>query len=273
MPSRRRRTSRIPKASRGADARPGSDGPGERAGRHSHAPDAVPRPRADDHPRRAGVASVRPDRPGAFPVARNAGEDPLAGVELVLIDGNNLIGALAVAAGDGGGGGRGAGTGDRTRLPPSAVIARIRGAIPGGVRVELVFDGPPRGGVVGRLATGFNVRYAGRISADEVIVDAVSRQSAEHGPASTWSILVVSDDRELREQVRLRGARSAGARWLAGRIGGAARSGAGRGGAGAGGQGTRAAVPGSRAAARSGTTIGHGRPPRRPSSSGDTSPD
>jgi hypothetical protein len=259
MPARRRRTSRIPKASRGAAG--ASRSPERSGGRDAAAP------RGDPHAPPA--ASPRRERPPSVPVRGGASLDPLAGVELVLIDGNNLVGALTrVGPGPrssdrGGGPDRG---GPERALPPSAVIGRIRGAIPPGVRVELVFDGPPRGGVVGRLATGFNVHYSGRTSADEVIVDAVSRQATEHGPASTWAILVVTDDRDLRDQVRMRGARSAASRWLAGRIAGPGGSGAGPGQA-------RLDTPGSRAAARSGTTIGHGRPPRRPSSTGPSSRD
>lgn len=192
--------------------------------------------------------------------------DPLSGVELVLVDGNNLLGS--------------------SRLPAGAVIGPIRAAIPAAVRVELVFDGPPRG-ITGRLATGFSVRYSGRASADWVILETVTRQAREHGPAATWSILVVSDDRALREAARMAGARSAGAAWLASRIGSIADAGGGTG-AGRGGPGRRAAgrgglrrshqprsdrpgsPPADRGAApmttprpRSGTTIGNGRPPRR----------
>lgn len=200
--------------------------------------------------------------------------DPLSGVELVLVDGNNLLGS--------------------SRLPAGAVIGPIRAAIPAGVRVELFFDGPPRG-VTGRLATAFSVRYSGRATADSLILDVVTRQGREHGPAGTWSILVVSDDRELRDAARMAGARSAGAAWLAGRVGslgeGRTRAGGvpfGRGqatrggpagrrggsrardsvspGQGAGSPGTRepGPRPPSTARPKAGTSIGNRRPPRRP---------
>jgi hypothetical protein len=188
--------------------------------------------------------------------------DPLSGVELVLVDGNNLLGS--------------------SRLPAGAVIGPIRAAIPAGVRVELVFDGPPRG-VTGRLATAFSVRYSGRTSADSVILDVVTRQAREHGPAGTWSILVVSDDRALREAARMAGARSAGTVWLAGRMDSLAhpraREAAGRSGSRRTGHGrTETARPGRAASSttgprpgpmpvprpRNGTSIGNGRPPRRP---------
>jgi len=168
--------------------------------------------------------------------------DPLAGVEVVLIDGNNLLHALAQSSRGGGG----AGT---PPVPSSAIVGRIRGAIPAGVRVELVFDGSPSG-VVGRLATGMTVAYARRATADDLILDRLTRQLADGGPASTWPLLVVTDDRELRDGIRSRGGRSAGTSWLLRRIAGTDHPVHGR--------------PGTAPAPRpkAGTALGHGRPPR-----------
>ena len=196
--------------------------------------------------------------------ARDA--DPLAGTELVLIDGTNLLHALGrgtrelgASRPEGGG----------PPVPPSAVVGRIRGVIPAGVRVELLFDGRTSG-VTGRLATGMSVRYSGRASADSVIVEAVEAQAMERGPASTWSILVVTDDRELRGRVAARGARSAGTTWLLRRLGSGRDLAPARGGPGAGAQGGER--PGERSTSRrggpgvprpkAGTSFGHGRPPR-----------
>lgn len=188
----------------------------------------------------------------------------MAGVERVYIDGSNLVHALA----------RGRGV---APAPPSAIIARIRAAFPPSVVVDLVFDGPPTGGVKGRLATGLRVGYSGRVSADQVIDDGVAAQLAADGPAGTWGILVITDDRGLREAVGSKGARTAGTAWLAGRIGrlaveAPARSRAGQ------------ASPGHRQASRAGssgrsgtsmplpkagTTFGHRRPPRSPAPDAD----
>jgi hypothetical protein len=64
--------------------------------------------------------------------------DPLAGVSRLLVDATNLLHQL----------GRGpAGGGDR--LPPAALIGRLRAAIPPEVSIELVFDGPPERGLIG----------------------------------------------------------------------------------------------------------------------------
>jgi len=166
--------------------------------------------------------------------------DPLAGVELVLIDGNNLLHALP---------GRGrSGAPGEAPPPASAIIGRIRSAIPPGVRVELIFDGSPSG-ITGRLATGMSVEYSRRASADDLILDRVSRQLDAGGPASTWPILAVTDDRALREGVRTRGGRSAGTAWLFRRLDGTDRAVQGR--------------PGTPPTPRpkAGTGLGNGRPP------------
>ncbi len=165
----------------------------------------------------------------------------MAGVERVFIDGSNLLYALAR-------GGRGSAS---EPAPAGAIIGRLRAAFPPSVTVELVFDGRPSGGVTGRLATGLRVSYSGRESADRLIDEGVAAQLAVDGPAGTWGILVVTDDRGLREAVGAKGARTAGTAWLAGRIGHSttepprARRGA-----------PAAPLP------RAGTTIGHRRPPR-----------
>jgi hypothetical protein len=177
------------------------------------------------------------------------GADPLAGVELVLIDGNNLLYALRRSP-DGARSDRSPGT-SAPPPPASAMIGRIRGVIPAGVRVELIFDGSPSG-ITGRLATGMSVEYSRRAKADDLILDRLTRQLAEHGPASTWSTLAVTDDRELRDGVRNRGGRSAGTAWLLRRLSGTERPVRGR--------------PGMTPAPRpkSGTGLGHARPPRPP---------
>jgi len=171
--------------------------------------------------------------------------DPLAGVELVLIDGNNLLHALR---GRGGGAfGRPAGPGEAPQ-PASAIIGRIRSAIPPSVKVELILDGSPSG-ITGRLATGMSVEYSRRSTADELILNRLTRQLDEGGPASTWPILAVTDDRALRDGVRTRGGRSAGTAWLLRRLDGTERPIRGR--------------PGSTPAPRprAGTGLGNGRPP------------
>jgi len=204
----------------------------------------------------------RPGRTGAPGYAATAGGDPFAGVERVYVDGNNLLHALA----------RGGPPG-----PAGAVVGRIRAAFPPSVIVDLVFDGPPSGGIKGRLATGLRVAYSGRLSADRVIDEGIAAQLAADGPAGTWGILVITDDRGLREAVAAKGARTAGTAWLTGRIGrlavevpgrGAERSPAGR--------AAERSAAGRRGRSgplvplpKAGTTFGHRRPPRPPASDAD----
>jgi hypothetical protein len=189
-------------------------------------------------------ARVRGPHGWSGPDAAVETADPLAGVELVLIDGNNLLHALRGRGREGGGYGGPA----AAPQPASAIIGRIRSAIPPSVKVELILDGSPSG-ITGRLATGMSVEYARRSTADELILNRLSRQLDEGGPASTWPILAVTDDRALRDGVRTRGGRSAGTAWLLRRLDGTERPIRGR--------------PGTPPPARprAGTALGNGRPP------------
>jgi hypothetical protein len=144
-------------------------------------------------------------------IAPTAGNrDPLAGVTRLLVDGTNLLHLLP----------RGP-----ERQPPSALIGRLRAAIPPDVSIELVFDGPPERGLRGeRIAHGVSVRYGGRHTADTILVtlveDVATAAGAPPGGGSpaTDTILVVTDDRALRFALQRRGARTAGASWLLGRM-------------------------------------------------------
>jgi len=130
------------------------------------------------------------------------GRDPLTGTARVLVDGNNLLGALRR-------GGAGA--------TEAGLVARLRAAMPG-VAVELVFDGPPQRGVERTLTGGVTVRFARMRSADQVLIDELERVGRTGGPAATGAILVVTDDRALRDALRARGGRSAGTAWLIRRL-------------------------------------------------------
>jgi hypothetical protein len=130
---------------------------------------------------------------------------PLDGVDRVVIDGSNLLHALGAGGG-----------------PPAAAIGRVRSVIPGPIGIELVFDGPSQG-ATGRIASGMNVRYAGRLTGDQVIVGLieamVAGDAARSGrPVGDIPVLVVTDDRGLRGHVTRLGARTAGTAWLMGRL-------------------------------------------------------
>lgn len=135
---------------------------------------------------------------------KNAHRDPLASTTWLIVDGTNLLYALA----------RGA-----NRQPAAALVGRLRGIIPGDIVIDLVFDGPAERGLRGeRIASGVRVRYSGPRSADDLILSLVDEVRATGGPEETGTILVVTDDGGLRSRLRGRGARSAGASWLLGRL-------------------------------------------------------
>ena len=124
-------------------------------------------------------------------------------------------------------------------LPTVALIARLRAAFSLPTEVELILDGHSGGGPSGRLAPGFSVSFSRHATADEVIGDRVDEALVALGPAGAWSVVVVTDDREVRDHARRNGARVEGTAWLAQRLG----------------------APAGRPA-RAGTAIGQGRPPR-----------
>jgi hypothetical protein len=122
--------------------------------------------------------------------------DPLAGATRLLIDGTNLLHALARTGGP---------------LPAVAVTGRLRALVPPGVAVTLVLDGGPApGGADRRLTSGIDVRYSGRRSADALLGDLVG--------AAPEGTLVVTDDLALAAGLRASGARTARTSWLAERL-------------------------------------------------------
>jgi len=130
--------------------------------------------------------------------------DPLTGTDRLLIDGTNLLHALSRKPG---------------AAPQAALIGRLRAIVPASVGIELVFDGAPDSGMRGeRIAAGLIVRHAGRRTADDVLLSLVDETRAVAGAAATGALLVVSDDHALRASLRAKGARTAGSKWLLGRL-------------------------------------------------------
>ncbi|HEX5826472.1 MAG TPA: hypothetical protein VFY23_03055 [Candidatus Limnocylindrales bacterium] len=129
---------------------------------------------------------------------------PFDGTTRLIVDGTNLLYRL----------GRG------QAAPPAAVIGRLRAAVPTEIAIDLVFDGVGRG-VFGRLATGMYVRYSGRRTGDDVILDLASEVAMEGGggPTAAASALVVTNDRDLRDLLHAKGARTAPLQWLVDRMG------------------------------------------------------
>src|SRR5262245_15680362 len=129
--------------------------------------------------------------------------NPLEGVERMLVDGTNLLHALR----------RGTPGGGPSPAPPAALIGRLRGVIEMPVRIGIMFDGPTEHGLGrDRIAAGVTVRYSGRVTADQALGRLVT-EAVE--PAA---ILVITDDIDLRHDLTRRGAKTAGSRWLIGRL-------------------------------------------------------
>jgi hypothetical protein len=125
----------------------------------------------------------------------------LEGTTRLVVDGTNVLYAL---------------TRSPSPLPAAALIGRLRAIVPPGVAVVLVLDGSPEHGMVSRrVASGVEVRYSGRFTADEVILRLTERDFA----ADSAGLLVVTDDFELAASVRRVGGRTVRNGWLIDRLG------------------------------------------------------
>lgn len=132
-------------------------------------------------------------------------KDPLFATDRLIVDGSNLLHALTR-------GGPGA-------APPASVIGRLRGVAPASVAIDLVLDGPVERGLRGeRIASGLIVRYSGARTGDDVILSLVDEIGRLGGAEASAAVLVVTDDRDLRHGLKIRGARTAGCAWLIGRL-------------------------------------------------------
>jgi hypothetical protein len=130
--------------------------------------------------------------------------DPLAATQSLLVDGSNLLHAISKQPGG---------------APPAALVGRLRGIIPAAVAIELIFDGPPEPGLRNeRIASGVTVRYSGGRTGDAVILARIDDVRLVDGADGTATLLIVTDDRDLRHEARMRGARTAGSAWLLGRL-------------------------------------------------------
>ena len=131
----------------------------------------------------------------------------LEGVGRLVVDGTNVLHALSRTPG---------------QLPPAALIGRLRAVVPPGVSVVVILDGSPEHGLVSRrIASGIEVRYSGRGTADEAITQLVEREAVggqRGGGPGTSSLLVVTDDIELAGFVRRAGARTVRNSWIVDRL-------------------------------------------------------
>jgi hypothetical protein len=139
------------------------------------------------------------DHHGVTPTHR----DPLEGIDRLLVDGTNLLHAMR----------RGA-----DPAPASTLIGRLRAVVPPEVGIEIVLDGPPDPGSGNvRAASGLVVRYAGRISADALLIRLVT-EAGQVSLQAAMGILVVTDDGALGTELRRRGATTVRTPWLLRRL-------------------------------------------------------
>ena len=164
---------------------------------------ASPRPLGPGTRRDPGGGG-RSDQAGASGPGTSAG----AGVTRVLIDGRNVQRALQ----------RGSTQGS---LPTATLVAQLRAAFSPPIEVELILDGHAGPTPSGRISPGFSVVFSRGTTADHVIGQRVIEVFRELGPVDADTVLVVSDDREVRAQARANGVRVQGTAWLAGHLGAA----------------------------------------------------
>ncbi len=132
---------------------------------------------------------------------RRSPELELAGVERLLIDGNNILHRIA---------------GSPDEAAQRQLIARLRAILPVTVATTLVLDGAPdRGAPLNVKVTGsLDVRHAGPAGADHLIVSLVEGRPF----AARARTLIVTDDRALGDRIRTAGAGVRRLGWLQGML-------------------------------------------------------
>ena len=187
MPPHRRRRPGGP--ARGVPAGPGAGGEG-----------TPPEARA-----RGWYVGAPPGRPPSEGHgSRPASTLPPGTISRVLVDGRNVQHALARDKG--------------SSLPTAALVARLRAAFSPPTEVELILDGHAGRSPQGRMAPGLTVVFTKGATADQVIGVRVVEAFRALGPADSWSVVVVTDDREVRANARYNGVRVEGTAWLGDRL-------------------------------------------------------
>lgn len=127
------------------------------------------------------------------------GRAPLADVDLLLIDGNNLLHRT---------------TGGVESGAVRGLVTQLRAALPGHLSTIIMLDGHAAAGTssMERAGRGLEIRRAGAQSADDALVELATAQPFDRRART----LVVTDDRSLTERVRAVGGRTQRLDWLAG---------------------------------------------------------
>jgi hypothetical protein len=122
---------------------------------------------------------------------------PFAAIEVLLIDGNNLLHRRSGAA------------------DPSALrglLPRLSAVVPGTVSAIVMLDGmaAPSGGRTVQVRRGLEIRHAGSRSADDALLAII----ADSPIGSRAMMTLVTDDRALTEKARHLGCHTARLDWL-----------------------------------------------------------
>ncbi|MEI7744794.1 MAG: hypothetical protein WCK58_13725, partial [Chloroflexota bacterium] len=124
---------------------------------------------------------------------RPALRTPFEDTDRLIVDGTNLLHRMGASGG--------------APVPAAALIGRLRGVVPASIMIELIFDGMGHG-IFGRVAQQMFVKYSGRRSADDTILDLASEAIMQiGGPIAGAKVLVVTDDRGLRTLLSTKGVR------------------------------------------------------------------
>lgn len=122
---------------------------------------------------------------------------PFAAIEVLLIDGNNLLHRLSGSAGEG---------------ALRGLLPRLAAVIPQDIGTTVMLDGHAAmgSGRVQKVRNGLEVRHAGSHTADDALFNIV-RDTPIGSRAMTT---VVTDDRALTERIRHLGAHTLRLAWL-----------------------------------------------------------
>ena len=126
-----------------------------------------------------------------------AARGTLDDIELVLVDGNNLLHRTS---------------GGIERAAQRALLAKLQAALPSPVKAVFMLDGHAAPGTPARerISGSLEVRHAGSGGADDAIVQLVTARPY----AARAQTLVVTDDRALTERTRSAGGRTQRLGWL-----------------------------------------------------------
>jgi hypothetical protein len=121
----------------------------------------------------------------------------LDGIDILLIDGNNLLHRIA---------------GTAEAAAQRTLLARLRAAIPDTIATVLVLDGHAYAGSAGRqrVREGFEIQHSGSMSGD----DALLKLIGDTPPNERVAMTLVSDDIALANRARMLGARTKRLVWL-----------------------------------------------------------